>query len=203
MKRRLAIAGVVTALVAVAVGFISLGYVDVRPESSRIGASRCVREPSVTLVAQSVPSAQLVPCLTDEAAGWSVDTTKISNEGTDMTLSTSKVNGVSWTLAFAATCADVDAGAPSREIAPEGQPAVVSTRTVDLSGDEGIERTQWFRFDGGCVTSTVVVPGRLDRQIILAEVDRLLALVTRRTISAEVRVDTDGKLSLDPTSTRP
>jgi hypothetical protein len=54
------------------------------------------------------------------------------------------------------------------------------------SSGSSTARTQALVFDGGCVTSKVVIPSQFDHDLVIADVDAALVLVPGRRLNAQV-----------------
>jgi hypothetical protein len=199
VRRALAVIGIVAGSAFLALVLIGLGH-DESSEadadaSMHLGGTTCVRARANILAAQAVPSAALVPCISDAADGWNVSTREHDHDGVELVLATDKAAGVEWQLLFHDRCASQPEGQVSG-VDASGVPVQLSTETE--SDDRNLTRTQWFVFDGGCVVSRVSVPGRIDRALLLDDVDQLMVLVPRSLVSRDVETITNGQLRLDP-----
>jgi hypothetical protein len=185
------------AVAIVAVAFSIVQHADAEPPSVTIGATRCVRNQQTVLGAQSVPTADLVPCLTTDADRWSQESVSFTDEGTTLTLRNRTVLDATWEMHFAADC-HPDAAALVTSDQVGGVPvttALIVGKPV-APGDTGVAQMTWTRFGGGCVSTTVTVPGNLDRDLILGETATLVELVPRSVLAADVLAGTDGQLPL-------
>jgi hypothetical protein len=195
VKSALVAAAVAVAGLAVALAVVQ--HADAEPPSVTIAGTNCVRNQQIVLSAQSVPTAELVPCLTADASRWSQESASFTNEGTTMTLQNRTVLDATWELQFSADCRP-DGAAKTTHDQVDG--IAITTATLDgppvAAGDTAVARTTWTQFDGGCVIETVTVPGNLDRQLILSETSGLIDLVPRRVLAADVLAGTDGQLPL-------
>jgi hypothetical protein len=196
VKRALLIAGGVVLGLVLLILSVSLGADHSSATSSRVPGTRCVRDRREILAAQSVPGAQYVPCITDAVDGWTIASESFSSDdGASLRLTNDNLSGVVWTVTFTNACTPGATDTVSRSATPA---TVYEQTTATSAGSEAETRTQWLVFEGGCVVSAVTLPSRIDRQLIKSETDRLLALVPRSVLDAEVRSFTGGSLGLDP-----
>lgn len=196
-RRWFLVVAVSLGVVVVVLSLIGLGAEDAR--DGRVGQARCARDRLVLLVAQSVPTAQTVPCFQTFVDGWSVTTDQVDDTGTRLQLTTSQIDGATWSVQFAASCSP-DPAAQTVESNDSGGPAGVQVRQVTDETDTSYSETDWYVFAGGCVTSQVQVPFRLDRNVVFQDVDDMLRLVPRSDLNDAVYADSDGELHLDPPS---
>jgi hypothetical protein len=188
--RRIIVIAVVVLLVVVVAGSLS-ALQDDTSQANVVTGTVCPTNTVNELVAQSVPSASLVPCVSLFGGRWSVDGEAYSSDGTTVSMSGQDSADVTWTVTLHESCDTagmVPAG--SAEGADMAQSASESGSTYT--------RDQAFTFEGGCVTSTLKVPSRYDRALIESDVDAALVLVSRSALNDQVAADTDGKLQLDP-----
>ncbi|MFN8038286.1 MAG: hypothetical protein U0Q07_03650 [Acidimicrobiales bacterium] len=196
-RRWFLVAAVSLGVVVLVLALVGLGAEDAK--NGRVGQARCARDRLVLLVAQSVPTAQTVPCFQTFVDGWAVTTNQVDDTGTRLQLSTSEIDGATWSVQFAATCSP-DPSAQTVESNDSGGPAGVQVRQVTSETDSSYSETDWYVFAGGCVTSQVQVPFRLDRNVVFQDIDDMLRLVPRSDLNDAVYADTDGELHLDPPS---
>ena len=121
-----------------------------------LAATSCSVEESLTppqcfggsslIAAQSVPTAQLLPCFGGLPEGWSFATVMVNQSGTVVTLDSDRAGEGAATLRFEESC-DV------------GRAASLPSPFEDVEHFEEIEQLQpsfrahsYLRFDGGCVT---------------------------------------------------
>jgi hypothetical protein len=147
------------------------------------------------LMAQSVPSASLVPCVRSRLPGWSVADVAANDGRSVLTLDHDRAGRGAVVLRLTATC-DL-AGAVE---AQSSVPGVRRYQRVERrTGEFGA--TWYDRFPGGCVTyrlhSTDDVDGRF-----AAELPNLLGFVTRDALRQALRQRSDGRLWLDPQQAR-
>jgi tRNA A-37 threonylcarbamoyl transferase component Bud32/membrane-associated phospholipid phosphatase len=189
--RRIGLA-LLTLLLAAVVLAIGWGRLigDTAIENAPIQAKtlRCVPHEPLLLMAQSVPTASLVPCIEILPAGWTLGDMVVGNDRSRFTL-TSDRGGVlvaeltaSCDLAGAVELTSERTGA-RRFLSIERNPA-------------GVTMTRAYTFPGGCVTQRLVAPDA-SRQQLASESSFALGFTTRDALAAALRRDSGGRLDLD------
>jgi hypothetical protein len=139
-------------------------------------------------MAQSVPTASLVPCVENLPAGWSLGDTVVGNDRSTFTL-TSDRGGV-LVVELTASCALTGAA----EVTSERPGA---RRYLRLERDAaGVAMTRTYTFPGGCVTQHLVAPAASQQQLA-NEASFALGFTSRDDLAAAVRRDSRGRLELD------
>ncbi|MGH2816662.1 MAG: hypothetical protein ACRDLC_16065, partial [Actinomycetota bacterium] len=152
---------------------------------------RCEPHEPLLLMAQSVPTASLVPCIELLPAGWTLGDVVVGNERSRFTV-TSDRGGV--LVAELTTSCDL-AGAV--EVTSE-QPG--ARRYLRIERDAaGVTTTRAYSFPGGCVTQRLVAP-EASRQQLAGEASSALGFTTRGALAASIRRDSGGRLDLDATA---
>jgi len=152
---------------------------------------RCEPHEPLLLMAQSVPTASLVPCIELLPAGWTLGDVVVGNERSRFTV-TSDRGGV--LVAELTTSCDL-AGAV--EVTSE-QPG--ARRYLRIERDAaGVTTTRAYTFPGGCVTQRLVAP-EASRQQLAGEASSALGFTTRGALAASIRRDSGGRLDLDATA---
>jgi hypothetical protein len=202
--RRLGLMGLVVALVVV-VGVPIVAWTlnnDVAVRTP-LGVNLAVKTPlGVTdvgcsnleplwLMAQSVPSASLVPCVESRLVGWRVANVAVNNGRAVVTLDHDRAGAGAVVVRMAAACDP--AGAVE---APSQEPGV--RRFVRVERLAGAFSATWYdRFPGGCVTyrlySTTDPTGQF-----ADEAPSLLGLTTRGQLREALSQRSHGRLHLDP-----
>jgi membrane-associated phospholipid phosphatase/tRNA A-37 threonylcarbamoyl transferase component Bud32 len=143
------------------------------------------------LMAQSVPSATLVPCVRALPAGWTIAKVTANDGRSTITFNHDRAGDRSLRLRLAATCDS--AGADQR---PSRTPGVRRSERVERTTD-AFAATWYDRFPGGCVTyrlrSTDDPAGGF-----AGEVDEMLTFSTRDTLREALQDRSNGRLQLDP-----
>jgi tRNA A-37 threonylcarbamoyl transferase component Bud32 len=189
--RRVGLA-VVTLLLAVAVFGIAwdtlIGGGDVENGPIEARTLRCAPHEPLLLVAQSVPTASLVPCVENLPAGWSLGDVVVGNDRSRFTM-TSDRGGV-LVVDLTASC-DLTGAAEVTSERPGAR------RYLRLERDAaGVAMTRAYTFPGGCVTQHLVAPAGSQQQLA-NEASFALGFTTRDDLAAAVRRDSGGRLALD------
>ncbi len=101
---------------------------------------------SSLIAAQSVPTAQLLPCLEGLPDGWSLRSVSVTQSGTVVRLDSDRAGEGAATFRFTETCDTT--GAASRPSRFEDRELFEATERIDPS----FQARSYVRFDGGCVT---------------------------------------------------
>jgi tRNA A-37 threonylcarbamoyl transferase component Bud32/membrane-associated phospholipid phosphatase len=167
---------------------ISDGGVQTAP--IRAQSLRCEPHEPLLLMAQSVPTASLVPCVEILPVGWTLeeDAMVVGNDRSRFTL-TSDRGGVLVTE-LAASC-DL-AGAV--ELTSE-QPTARRYLRVERNAAE-VSVTRAYTFPGGCVTQRLVAPAA-SRQQLASEAGFALGFTTRQELRQALGQRSSGRLTLD------
>src|SRR5829696_2382904 len=168
---------------------ISDGGVETAPIQAH--SLRCAPHEPLLLMALSVPTAELVPCVEILPAGWTLGDTVVGNGRSRFTL-TSDRGGV---LVAELTASCDLAGAV--ELTSERPGA---RRYLRIERDAaGVAMTRAYTFPGGCVTQRLAAP-EASRQQLASESSFALGFTTRDSLAAALRRDSDGRLDLDATT---
>ena len=148
----------------------------------------CVRGGSAIIVAQSVPTADLIPCFGPLPTGWEVDTIKIDQDGTAIRFDSDRAGEGAAGLHYADTCDTAEAvpvpsdqdGADRFDNVESGEP-----------GDPGSLRGQrYYVFAGGCVWWDFDFVGADDSVVLFSlslELAKTLSLMTRDSLNELIR----------------
>jgi hypothetical protein len=169
---------------------ISDGGVETAPV--RAQALRCEPHEPLLLMAQSVPTASLVPCIEILPAGWSLEEEAmvVGNDRSRFTL-TSDRGGVLVTE-LTASCDLSGAVEQTSE-----QPGARRYLRIERNAT-GVATTRAYTFPGGCVTERLVAP-EASRQQLASEASFALDFTTRDALAAALGRDSGGRLELDAT----
>ena len=185
MRRRRAVA-VAVAAALVATGLAGCGV------PQRQAAPLCrlpaVGAETLVLLAQSVPSADRVPCVSNYAAGWHFADLEIRSGRGWFTLDNDRA-GVS---AVQVTLQDACDTTEFTEIASDELDTIRFERVLSVEGRFRAVRA--YKFAGGCVTYRFQFEQR--GQALVNEVSSMVTFVTRKEIDAAVRQRHDGSISL-------
>lgn len=196
MRRILVVLVAVVLLVGLGIYLAGLGVVR-EDRVVTLAETRCQEESSIILLAQSVPTAQLVPCLTEGAEGWIITETAYTSEGSEVHLSTGDLAGADWTITLTPTCTPDPEATPRRYADQGDRYEVVGITTTDPASRTETD-TEWYRFEGGCTMSSVAIPSRFDAERIFAELDNGFVFAPRSSVNQFVVDESDGRLTLDP-----
>jgi hypothetical protein len=189
--RRVIIGAVVVLFVVAVIGGVSATRSDTS-DAGTVPGTRCPTATVNQLVAQTVPTASLVPCVSAFGTRWSVDGEDYTSDGTSVSMTGHDSEDVTWKVGLVSEC-ETDGLTTAGS---DGSGAEVWQS--DEQTDSMSTSTKTFVFDGGCVTSVVGFPTRFDRALVLGDVDEMLQLVPRSALNDQVIARTDGALSLDP-----
>jgi hypothetical protein len=147
---------------------------------------------AIVLVAQSVPSAQLLPCLRELPLGWNFHRLDARSGRTEVLVRAADRDGEhEVTVTLAAGCEVAGA----RESPSEQPGARRSDRVARVNAGYLAER--YYMFEGGCITYRFDLGGRADAASVAA-ISAGLGFVSRRTVAAAVSERSHGRLTLDP-----
>ncbi len=176
------------AAVGVALGLLVSACADTGPSATN---PWCDDFSVLVLEAQSVPTAQLVPCLEVMPLGWNVFGARIDDTGTMFTLDSDIAGERAVEVRLVPAC-DVEGyvRVPTDEAETERYEFV-----EDVAG--GFRGQRAYLFDGGCVTMDFRF--RVEASAALVnEASLAVSLMPRSTIDAGIREATDGRERLDP-----
>jgi tRNA A-37 threonylcarbamoyl transferase component Bud32/membrane-associated phospholipid phosphatase len=189
--RRIGLA-VLTLLLAVAVLGIGWGRLindsDVEYAPIQAQTLRCESHEPLLLMAQSVPTASLVPCIEILPVGWTLGDVVVGNGRSRFTM-TSDRGGV----LVAELTASCDLGGAVAQTSE--QPGARRYLRIERNA-AGVAMTRAYTFPGGCVTQRLVAP-EVSRQQLAGESSFALGFTTRDDLAAALRRDSDGRLDLD------
>jgi len=190
--RRIGLA-VLTLLLAVAVLGIGWGRLinDSDVENAPIQAQtlRCAPHEPLLLMAQSVPTASLVPCIEILPVGWTLGDVVVGDGHSRFTM-TSDRGGV-LVVDLSVSC-DLAGAVEQTSQEPEARRYLRVERNA-----AGLVMTRSYTFPGGCVTQRLVAP-EASRQQLAGESSSALSFTTRDALAAALRRDSGGRLELDP-----
>jgi hypothetical protein len=144
------------------------------------------------LMAQSVPSASLVPCVRSLPVGWSVAEVAVNDGRSVLTLDHDRAGDAALVVRLTASCA------PSGAV--EGPSPTVGLRhfqrTESSAGGELM--ATWFDlFPGGCVTSRLHLTTDPNGEFA-AQAPQMLGFTTRAALGEALSQRLGGRLELDP-----
>jgi tRNA A-37 threonylcarbamoyl transferase component Bud32/membrane-associated phospholipid phosphatase len=147
------------------------------------------------LLAQSVPSASLVPCLRPLPVGWMMGTVTINDGRSVIPLNHDRAGPGVLVIRLTATCDTRGATEVSSD-----QPQVRRYQRIDRQTPR-LEATRFDRFQGGCVTAQATVPAANQTEIT-SQLPTILGYTSRQALQQALDQRSDGRLRLDPPTPR-
>jgi len=156
----------------------------------------CARLEPLWLMAQSVPSASLVPCVQSRLPGWTVANVAVNDGRSVITFDHDRAGAAAVVMRLAAAACETN-GTAER---PSQVPGVRRFERVErLAG--AFTATWYDRFLGGCVSyrlhSTTDPTGQFAN-----EAPQLLGFTTREQLRQALAQRSHGQLQLDPAAAR-
>jgi len=147
------------------------------------------------LMAQSVPSAALVPCVQLLPVGWSVAEVAVNNGRSVITLHHDRAGKRAVVVRLTAAC-DL---AGAAEVTSE-QPGTRRYLRIDQN-TAGFSATRAYVFPGGCITARISAPAGSGQQLT-TETSSAIGFTTRQELRQALTRRSDGRLQLDPQDAR-
>lgn len=140
---------------------------------------------TLVLMAQSVPDAELIPCIEAMPAGWMIRSTEIKSGGVRTVFGDASGGPYVVQMDFVAACDIGDAvEVPSDE---EG-----ATRYEDIEDvDEGYRGDRYYTFEGGCVHYRFELGGE-GWSAVVNDAAAATTFASRESLSEYVRANTRG-----------
>lgn len=151
-------------------------------------APRCNKTDTLVLLAQSVPSATLVPCIEAVPAGWWFGNMDIGTGDASFTLDSSEA-GID---AVRVTLADRCRTAGATEVTSDEAETRQFERIESLVGE--YRGTRSYVFTGGCVSYRFRLTGQVAD--LLQDASLALEFRTRQHVADELRRTSGGRLRL-------
>src|SRR6266540_2480284 len=155
------------------------------------GNLSCAHLEPLWLMAQSVPSASLVPCVPSQVPGWKVAEVAVNNGRSVIILDHDRAGKRAAVVRLAAGCDTAGTIAT-----PSPTPLVQRYQRIDLATD-AFGATWYDRFPGGCVTYRLHSTSDVEGSFAI-ELPGLLGFATRDGLREALRQRSDGRLHLDP-----
>jgi hypothetical protein len=152
-------------------------------------------DPQLVLMAQAVPTAELVPCVRGLPTGWSFSGLDVRNGQARFWLDSDRDGTHAVTVSLRRGC-DTSGGTSVGSEVPAARRYERVTRIN--SGYGGLRH---YVFAGGCVTYTFDLHGKTRAEPVVA-VAQALGFVQRDTLRAQIERQSDGRLHLDPEAAR-
>jgi tRNA A-37 threonylcarbamoyl transferase component Bud32 len=147
------------------------------------------------LLAQSVPSASLVPCVQLLPVGWSVHEVAVNNGRSVITLDHDRAGTAAVVVELTASCDR----ARAKEVTSE-QPGADRYWRVDSNAPD-FSATRFYVFPGGCITARISAPAASGQQLT-TETSSAIGFATRQELRQALSRRSDGRLQLDPKGAR-
>jgi tRNA A-37 threonylcarbamoyl transferase component Bud32 len=144
------------------------------------------------LMAQSVPSASLVPCVGFLPVGWSVAEVAVNNGRSLVTLNHDRAGPAAMVVRLTPSC-DL---AGATEVTSE-QPGARRYVRVDRNST-GFSTTRSYVVPGGCITARFSAPAA--QQHLAGETSSMIGFTTRQQLAQALSDRSDGRLHLDPSA---
>jgi membrane-associated phospholipid phosphatase/tRNA A-37 threonylcarbamoyl transferase component Bud32 len=155
----------------------------------------CSQLEPLWLMAQSVPSASLVPCVQLLPVGWSVAEVAVNNGRSVITLHHDRAGKEAVVVELTASCDLTGA----TEVTSE-QPGARRYLRVDRT-TPGFSATRAYAFPGGCITARISAPAASGQQLT-TETSSAIGFTTRQELRQALSQRSDGRLQLDAQVTR-
>jgi hypothetical protein len=146
---------------------------------------------TVVLIAQAVPSAQLVPCVATLPAGWGIPDLQIESGVAHIVLAGDEMGTEAVRVTLTASCDVAGASSVPSDLEETTRYDVVGNGSSDLQG------TRRYVFDGGCITYTYDLRSTR-RDVPIDDVLLGVTLLPRAVINESVRREHDDRVDLDP-----
>jgi tRNA A-37 threonylcarbamoyl transferase component Bud32 len=190
------LAAMVLLLVLVFQQGLGVDYNEPVATPTRVGNLACTDLEPQWLLAQSVPSASLVPCLHSLPVGWMVGNVTINNGRSVIPLNHDRAGTGVLVLRLTAHCDIRGAAQVSSD-----QAQVQRYQRIDRQAPR-FEATRFDRFPGGCVTAQSAVPAA-NRAEIASQLATIVGYTSRQALQQALDQRSGGRLRLDPPIPRP
>ena len=140
----------------------------------------CEEDGSSLIVAQSVPTGELVPCLHQLPEGWEISTINIDQDGTVIQLDSDRAGSGAADLRYEKSC---DPGAAVS--VPSDQNGVATFDYIDRI-EPGFRAQRYYVFPGGCVWWSFDFDDDASTALSI-ELDNSMSLVSRDWINEQIR----------------
>ena len=175
----------------VAVLFAGLSAAGCGRSAGDTGVPWCDDYSVLVLAAQSVPEAQLIPCIEAMPIGWEAGRANIDERRTVFTLDSRIAGEEAARVELARECeTDEHVQVPSDIPGAERFEFIESIET-------GVRGQRVYVFEGACVTIDVDFAVDVSAALI-SEISLAVGFVTRDEVNDSVRTATDGREQVDP-----
>jgi hypothetical protein len=143
------------------------------------------------LLAQSVPSASLVPCVQLLPVGWKVAEVAVNSGRSVLAVDHDRAGKRAVVVRLTSSC-DL---AGATEVTSE-QPGARRYLRIDHDAP-GFSATRAYAFPGGCITERISAPAASGRQLT-TETSSAIGFISREELRQALSQRSDGRLQLDP-----
>jgi hypothetical protein len=170
---------------------VSIDYREPVETPASVANLTCTDLEPQWLLAQSVPSASLVPCLGPLPAGWSLGPVTVNDGRSIIHLNHDRAGTNVLVIELAAACD------------PQGAVQVSSTQSQVRRYERIDRQTPRYQavvldqFPGGCVTTEASVPAA-NKAEVTGDLAPILHYTTRQALQQELAQRSGGRLRLDP-----
>jgi hypothetical protein len=183
------------AAVAVALALAATGCLNAEVVGSATGLPRCAPQTGdvpggMVLMAQSVPSAQWLPCVRRVPVGWSFVGFEARDGQTNIRFGSDREGMTALTVLLRPSCDLTGAG----QVPSEWPELRRYERVTRVSSGYGGERH--YTFTGGCVTYRFDLQGNTRAEAVAVVTDAL-GFVSRENVARQLEAASDGRLHLD------
>jgi tRNA A-37 threonylcarbamoyl transferase component Bud32/membrane-associated phospholipid phosphatase len=147
------------------------------------------------LMAQSVPSASLVPCVQFLPVGWKVADVAVNNGRSVITLDHDRAGKRAVVVRLTAACDLAGATEVTSEQSGARRYLRVDRTTTAFSA------TRAYAFPGGCITARLTVPAASGQQLT-TETSSTIGFISREELRRALGQRSGGRLQLDPGEAR-
>jgi membrane-associated phospholipid phosphatase/tRNA A-37 threonylcarbamoyl transferase component Bud32 len=190
------LAATVLLLVLISEQGLGFDYNEPVATPTRVANLACTDLEPQWLLAQSVPSASLVPCLRSLPAGWMVGNVTVNNGRSVIPLNHDRAGTGVLVVRLTAHCDTQGA----TQVASD-QPQVRRYQRIDGLTPR-FEATRLDLFPGGCVTAQAAVPAA-NRAEITSQLATIVDYTSRQALQQALDQRSGGRLRLDPPTPRP
>jgi len=147
----------------------------------------------LVLAAQSVPEAQIIPCIEAMPIGWEAGDANIDEQRTVFTLDSKIAGDSAARVELAPECDTSDHVQVPSDIADAERFEYVE------SIDTGVRGQRVYVFEGACVA--IDIDFRVDvSAALISEISLAVGFITRDEVNDAVRTFTDGREQVDPSA---
>jgi tRNA A-37 threonylcarbamoyl transferase component Bud32/membrane-associated phospholipid phosphatase len=172
-------------------GMLSIDYQEAVQTPTSVGNLACTDLEPQWLLAQSVPSASLVPCLHPLPVGWMMGNVTVNDGRSVIRLHHDRAGPGVLVLRLTATC-DTRGATP----VPSSQPQVRRYQRIQRQAPR-LEATRFDLFPGGCVTAQAAVPAANQAEIT-GQLATIPSYTTRQALQQALDQRSGGRLRLNP-----